>query len=77
MLKTSGSTESTIRPGKSRVGVGGDGGDDGGGKLTSMLGISSSTDSSTSAAQVVVEYSGVDDSMVILTGSSLPKVCQV
>ena len=30
MLKTSGSTESTTRPGKGRVGVGGDGGDDGG-----------------------------------------------
>ena len=30
MLKTSGSTESTIRPGKGGVGVGGDGGSDGG-----------------------------------------------
>ena len=30
MLKTSGSTESTTRPGKGGVGVGGDGGDDGG-----------------------------------------------
>ena len=30
MLKTSGSTESITRPGKGRVGVGGDGGDDGG-----------------------------------------------
>ena len=30
MLKTSGSTESTTRPGKGRVGVGGDGSDDGG-----------------------------------------------
>ena len=32
MLKTSGSTESTRRPGKGRVGVGGDGSDDGGGR---------------------------------------------
>ena len=32
MLKTSGSTESTTRPGKGRVGVGGDGTDDGGGR---------------------------------------------
>ena len=31
MLKTSGSTESTTRPGKGEVGVDGDGGDDGGG----------------------------------------------
>ena len=31
MLKTSGSTESTTRPGKGGVGVGGDDGDDGGG----------------------------------------------
>ena len=30
MLKTSGSTESTTRPGKGRVGVSGDGSDDGG-----------------------------------------------
>ena len=30
MLKTSGSTESTTRPGKGRVGVGGNGSDDGG-----------------------------------------------
>ena len=30
MLKTSGSTESTTRPGKGGVGVGGDGGDNGG-----------------------------------------------
>ena len=30
MLKTSGSTESTTRPGKGGVGVGGDGGGDGG-----------------------------------------------
>ena len=30
MLTTSGSTESTTRPGKGRVGVGGDGSDDGG-----------------------------------------------
>ena len=30
MLKTSGSTESTTRPGKGRVGVGGDGGGDDG-----------------------------------------------
>ena len=30
MLKTSGSTESTTRLGKGGVGVGGDGGDDGG-----------------------------------------------
>ena len=30
MLKTSGGTESITRPGKGKVGVGGDGGDDGG-----------------------------------------------
>ena len=56
MLKTSGSTESTTRPGKGGVGVGGDGGE----TLTSRLRTSSSTDSSTSAAQIVVEFDGVD-----------------
>ena len=32
MLKTSGSTESTTRPGEGRVGDGGDGSDDSGGR---------------------------------------------
>ena len=65
MLKTSRSTESTTRPGKGRVGVGGDGGDNGGHddkSPTLMLRTSTSTDSSTSATQIVVEYDGVDDS---------------
>ena len=52
MLKTSGSTESTTRPGKGGVGVGGDGGE----TLTSMLG----TSSSTSAAWITVKYYEVD-----------------
>ena len=59
MLKTSGSTESTTRPGKGGVGVGGDGGDDGGhdnGATSSSL----STDSSPSTTQIAVEYDGVD-----------------
>ena len=56
MLKTSGSTEFTTRPGKGEVGVGADGGE----TLTSRLRTSSSTDSSTSAAQIVVEFDGVD-----------------
>ena len=93
MLKTSGTTESTTRPGKGGVGVGGDGRaerdgvDDGGGcsgdsdiqvfirllstfhprvqqdpfgATSSMLRTSSSTDSSTSATQIAVEYDGVD-----------------
>ena len=62
MLKTSGSTESTTRPGKGRVGVGRNGND----KIndddtSSMLRTSSSIDSSTSVTQIVVEYDGVDD----------------
>ena len=66
MLKTSGSTESTTRPGKGRVGVGSDGGensvDEGVGEIfTSRLRTSSSTDSSTRAAQIVVKYDGVGD----------------
>ena len=56
MLKTSGSTGSTTRPGKGGVGVGGDGGE----TFTSRLKTSSSIDSSTSAAQSVVEFDGVD-----------------
>ena len=63
MLKTSGSTESTSRFGKSGVGVGGDGSNDGGhdtGTTSSMLRTSSLTDSSTSATQITVEYDGVD-----------------
>ena len=62
MLKTSGSTESTIRSGKGKVEVGGDGNGDGGKTLTSRLRTSSSTDSSTSAAQIVVEFDRVDAS---------------
>ena len=58
MLKTLGSTESTTRPGKGKVGVGVDGGE----TLTSRLRTSSSTDLSTSAAQNVVECNGVDAS---------------
>ena len=64
MLKTSGSTESTTRPGKGGVGVGGDGGDDGGHEiaapLTSRLWTSASTDASTSMARVMVKYDEVD-----------------
>ena len=62
MLKTSGSTESTTRPGKGRVGVGGNGNDKINDDATSsMLRTSSSTDSSTSMTQIVVEYDGVDN----------------
>ena len=46
ILKTSGSTESTTRPGKGDLGVAGNGGDDG--ATTSMFRMSSSTDSSAS-----------------------------
>ena len=63
MLKTSGSTESTTRPEKGGVGVGGDGDDDGGhnnGATSLMLRTSTSTDLSTSATQITVEYDGVD-----------------
>ena len=57
MLKTSGSTESTTRPGKGGVRVGGNGGE----TLTlRLLRTSSSTDSSTSTAQIVVEFDAVD-----------------
>ena len=80
MLKISRSTESTTRPEKGGVGVGGDGddggGDDGGddsgndGVITSMLRMSSSTDSSTSATQIVVDYDGVDGGVV---GKSVKK----
>ena len=55
-MKTSGSTESTTRPGKSGVEVGGDRVE----TLTSKLRMSSLTDSSTSAAQIMVEFDGVD-----------------
>ena len=41
---------------------------------TSMLRTSSSTDSLTNAAPIVVEYDGVDDGMVIPTESSLSRV---
>ena len=89
MLKTSGSTESTTRPGKGGVGVGGDGGDDGGGcsgdsdrKFHPRLQLdsrathldaqrSSSTDSSSSAVQVVVKHDGL---MVVVASRS--KSCQ-
>ena len=85
ILKTSGSTKSTSRPGKGGVGVGGDAGDNGGHddcgsrssdsnrnssdvpksmcpptSLTSMLKTSLSIDSLASAAQIVVEFDGVD-----------------
>ena len=85
MLKTSGNTESTIRPGKGRVGVGGNSSDDGGhvdggscngysdrnssdapelicppALLISRLRTSVSTNSSASAAQIVVEFDRVD-----------------
>ena len=56
MLKTSGSTESTTRPGKSGVEVGSDGGE----TLTSRLRTSKSMDSSTKTTQIAVEYDGVD-----------------
>ena len=48
MMKTSESIESTTRPGKGGIRVGGDGGDDGGhdnGATSSMLRMSSSTNS--------------------------------
>ena len=79
MLKTSGSTESTIRLGKGGVEVGGDGVGGSSGDFdrkyssdapksicppaprTSMLRTSSSTDSSTSLTQIVIDYDGVDD----------------
>ena len=60
MLKTSKSTESTTRLGKGRVWVVGDGGGDGSETLTSRLRTSSSTDSSTNATQIVIEFDGVD-----------------
>ena len=56
MLKTSGSTESTTRPGKGGVEVGGDGGE----TLTLRLRTSKSTDSSTKTTQIAVKYDGVD-----------------
>ena len=56
MLKTLESTKSTIKPGKGGVGVGGDGNE----TLTLRLKTSSSTDSLTSAAQIVVEFNRVD-----------------
>ena len=63
MLKTLESTKSKTRPGKGGVGIGGDGGDDDGhdnGATSSMLRTSLSTDSSTSATQIAVEYDGAD-----------------
>ena len=51
-MKTSGSTESTIRLEKGGVRVGGDGGE----TLTSRLRMSLLTNSSTSAAQIMVEF---------------------
>ena len=59
MLKTSGSTESTTRPRKGRVGVGGDGGE----TLISRLRTSISTDSSTKTTQIAIEYDRVDGSV--------------
>ena len=56
MLKTSGSTESTTRPGEGGVGVGIDGGE----TLTSRLRTSKSMDSSTKTTQIAVEYDEVD-----------------
>ena len=56
MLKTSGSTKSTIRPRKSRVGIGGYGNE----TLTLRVKTSSLTNSSTSAAQIVIKFDGVD-----------------
>ena len=77
MLKTSGSTESTTRPGKGGVGVGGDGGDDGGHEiaapLTSRLWTSASTDASTSAARVMVKYDEVDGGRSGAVGKSVKK----
>ena len=62
MLKTLGSIESTIRPGKGGVRVGGNGGDKINDNATSlMLRTCSSKDSLTSVTQIVVEYDGVDD----------------
>ena len=60
MLKISWSAEFTTRPGKGRVEVSGDGGNDDIGELTSILRTSASIDSSTSAAQIVVEFDEVD-----------------
>ena len=63
MLKTSGSTKSTIRLGKGGVGVGGDDGDNGShdNEYTSRLRRSTSTDLSTNTAQVRVKYDEADD----------------
>ena len=78
MLKTLGSTESTIRPKKSGVGASGDGSDNGGhdnGAIFSMLKTSSSTDSSTSVTQTAVEDDGVDASCgkLVKKSSKSPK----
>ena len=59
-MKTSGSIESTTRSGKGRVGVGDDSGGNGSEILTLRFRTSSITDSSTSAAWIVVEFDGVD-----------------
>ena len=45
-----------------------------GSHLTSMFRISSSTYSLNRAAQIVVEYDGVDNGVVIPVGDSLPRV---
>ena len=60
MLKTLGSTESTIRFGKSGVEIDHNGGDDG--IITSVLRMSLSSNSSTRITQIVAEYDRVDNS---------------
>ena len=61
MLKTSKSIESTIKPRKSRVGIGGNDSDKINDDATSsMLRTSSSIDSSISTTQIAVEYNEVD-----------------
>ena len=102
MLETSGSTESTTRPGKGRVGVDGNGSNDSGHvdggsrssdsdknssdapklmcsptSLISRLRTSISTDSSASAAQIVVEFDGVDRSKSGAVGKSVEKLSKI
>ena len=70
MLKTSGSIESTTRPGKSGVRVGGDGGE----TLTSRLKTSSLTYLSTNAAKVIIKYDELDKSGGGAGGKSVEKL---